>query len=396
MEQNKGAATGTSRRKAAFVTEEGGGQMAQSSDRDTDGRATAKTELHFNNYIASITESLLFTGLILLTIILDTVCFLLETDYRLKLKFYSFFVIVDDILTTVYSMELLMKVYVEPVQYWKNGSNVFDAVVLLGSFPTMFSSTGVFSADGSLGFIRTCRCVRLLKFVSFFPGVQFWMENLFSTITKVSRFMGQMFVFMFIIALTGCYCFGEPETGNPERWGNLASALLTVFNLVTLEGWPETQEALDDLGIRWSRIFTIAVIIIGHFCLFSMFTAVVCQEAFCKEEQRVNSLKTEQEKSLALKPRAITQRQKEETRQPMQTCRGNDSFEKLVKHFKKSALYRGKMVTSDPCTSLASADLYRATQNRQDVTVNKLNRLNGKMAMVLRELVEEGLLQERR
>ncbi|XP_078141500.1 cation channel sperm-associated protein 3-like [Centroberyx gerrardi] len=294
------------------------------------GRGTAKTELHFNNYIASITESSLFIGLIVLTIILDTVCIALETDYRLKLKFYSF-VIVDDIFITIYSMELLMKVYVEPMQYWKNGYNVFD-VVLVGSFLPVLSSTGVFSADGSLGFIWELRCVRLLKIVSFF--LQFWMGTLFNIMKKVSCIAGQMFAFMFISTLTGYL-----ETPTLER---------------------EIQEALDDLGMGWSRIFTIP------------------------------------EKSLALKIRAITQRQREVTRQPMQTCRGNDNFEKLVEQFKKSAVYRGKMVTSKPCTSLAFADLYLATLKRQDYTVNKLNRHNSEMTMVLRELVEEGLLQERR
>lgn len=63
-----------------------------------------------------------------------------ETDYREKYKYFGFFEIADKFFITVYTMEFLVKTYVDPVGYCKNGYNVFDAVLLVVWFLPVFSN----------------------------------------------------------------------------------------------------------------------------------------------------------------------------------------------------------------------------------------------------------------
>lgn len=46
--------------------------------------------------------------------------------------------------------------------------------------------------------------------------------------------LGLMFLLMFIFAIIGYYYFGDPNTGDPENWGDLGCALFTLFSLVTV------------------------------------------------------------------------------------------------------------------------------------------------------------------
>ena len=46
--------------------------------------------------------------------------------------------------------------------------------------------------------------------------------------------MSLVFFIMFIFAVAGVLYFGEQAAGDVEHWGDLGSALLTIFGLVTV------------------------------------------------------------------------------------------------------------------------------------------------------------------
>ena len=59
-----------------------------------------------------------------------------------------------------------------------------------------------------------------------------------------------------------------------ERWGSLGAALLTLFQIVTLEGWVEVMEkALEFRPLAW--IYFVSFVLIGTFVVLNLFIAVV-------------------------------------------------------------------------------------------------------------------------
>ncbi|KAM9500020.1 cation channel sperm-associated protein 3-like isoform 2-T2 [Salvelinus alpinus] len=343
-----------------FIIEKGASQIAlrRFSDWDAVGRAAAtasgsnvRKDTEFYDYIANITEKTLFDGMIMVTIILNALFMALETDYDLKYKLFGFFEIADEFFMAIYTMEFLMKVYVNPAVYWKNGYNVFDAIILVISFVPMFADGGDSSAMGTMRIVRAFRSLRVLKTVSFIRGLQALVVALFKTMKSVVYVLGLMFVLMFIFAIIGYYYFGDPNTGDPENWGDLGNALFTLFSLVTVDGWTDLQQNLDDLGMNYSRIFTIVFILIGYFVFFNMFIGVVIME--------------------------------------IQT--GN--FTKLVEQFNKSLRHTDYTVMEDLSTSMSFIDIYLTTLDHQDTTTNKLQQLYSEAILILSDLLEEDLIE---
>ncbi|XP_041749357.1 cation channel sperm-associated protein 3 isoform X2 [Coregonus clupeaformis] len=344
-----------------LIIQQGASQIAlrRFSDWDAVGRAAAaaaagsnvRKDIEFYDYIANITEKTLFDGMIMVTIILNALFMALETDYDLKYKLFGFFEIADEFFMAIYTMEFLMKVYVNPGVYWKNGYNVFDAIILVISFVPMFANGGDSSAMGTMRIVRAFRSLRVLKTVSFIRGLQALVVALFKTMKSVVYVLGLMFLLMFIFAIIGYYYFGDPNTGDPENWGDLGCALFTLFSLVTVDGWTDLQQNLDDLGMDSSRIFTIVFILIGYFIFFNMFIGVVIME--------------------------------------IQT--GN--FTKLVEQFNKSLRHTDYTVMEDLCTSMSFIDIYLTTLDHQDNTVDKLQQLLSEAILILSVLLEEDLIE---
>lgn len=99
---------------------------------------------------------------------------------QIQSSLHSIFIkqIADEFFMAIYTMEFLMKVYVNPGVYWKNGYNVFDAIILVISFIPMFSDGGDSSAMGTMRIVRAFRSLRVLKTVSFIRGLQVKMTSL--------------------------------------------------------------------------------------------------------------------------------------------------------------------------------------------------------------------------
>ncbi|KAM6970033.1 cation channel sperm-associated protein 3-like [Aplochiton taeniatus] len=301
----------------------------------------------------------------------------------------------DELFLSIYASEFLMKVYVQPVLYWRNGYNLFDATILVFTFIPFISIAQHGNLSGKMHIIKACSCMRVLRTVSFIRGLQALTQALFKTMKSVVYVLGLMFLLMFLFAIIGFYYFGDPITGDPDNWGDLGNALFTLFSLVTVDGWTDLQKNLDDLGIASSRIFTIVFILIGYFIFFNMFIGVVIIEIHHATKRYETEVQTEREQSLSLKKQAIIQRQNEEIRKLIHSQTGNDcNFYKLVEQFKKSLRHSDYMMTEDLCTSMPFVDIYLTTLDHQDNTLNKLQNLYSEVMVILGELLESDILEE--
>jgi voltage-gated sodium channel len=76
---------------------------------------------------------------------------------------------------------------------------------------------------------------------------------------------------VYVYAIIGFYSF---STLDPPHWRSLPQALLSVFQLLTLEGWVEMQQAV--LPRRpWAWLYFGSFVIVGVFIVINLFIAVV-------------------------------------------------------------------------------------------------------------------------
>ena len=77
---------------------------------------------------------------------------------------------------------------------------------------------------------------RTLRTISFIEGLQVLVTALIDTIrNSVLNVVILLAMLMAFFAVVGYYIFGyEEETGDKENWGNLSTAMLTLFTFVTV------------------------------------------------------------------------------------------------------------------------------------------------------------------
>lgn len=135
-----------------------------------------RVDLEFHRLIRRMTESQFFNGFIIVTIFINAFFMALETEESLEEKLSNLFNILDNICLGIYTVEFILKIYAEPINYWKSYYNIFDFLILAISWVqsslTWWQGDSEDSKLKSLRVLRALRTFRTLRTVSFIRGLQ--------------------------------------------------------------------------------------------------------------------------------------------------------------------------------------------------------------------------------
>uniref|UniRef100_A0A8C8SEV5 Cation channel sperm associated 3 n=1 Tax=Pelusios castaneus TaxID=367368 RepID=A0A8C8SEV5_9SAUR len=317
-----------------------------------------------------ILETSLFNSVMISIISLNAVFLAMETDYRVRVNSNEYLQVRNLIILSIYTAEFLLKFYVDPLNYWRSGYNLFDAIILLIAYLP-------YTIDkNDIKYYRTCHIVKgfqafkILKLISYSRGMRSLMTALGQTVKTVIYVLVLLFLLMFIFAILGYGLYGDPDTGDSKNWGNLASAFFTLFSLVTVDGWTDLQDETDERGFNSSRTFTIVFILLGFFVFFNMSIGVVIINIQDSTRNYKQELKAEKQASLKANKQALLRRQQEEVNMLMHQQKTSEykTFSELVEEFKKTLHHSDPVVLEDFCASIPFIDLYLTSLNLQDNT----------------------------
>jgi voltage-gated sodium channel len=137
----------------------------------------------------------------------------------------------DRIILGIFVIEILIKLAAEgsaPWRYFRDPFNCFDfAIVAVTLLP--------FGAQ-YVTVLRLLRLLRVLRLVHALPRLQILVSALLKSIPSmayVAIFLGLLF---YVYGVAGVFLFGQND---PARFGTLGTAMLSLFTVVTLEGWAE-------------------------------------------------------------------------------------------------------------------------------------------------------------
>ncbi|XP_039190782.1 cation channel sperm-associated protein 3 isoform X3 [Crotalus tigris] len=270
----------------------------------------------------------LFKSVMISSITLNAIFLVLETDYKVRYESHLFLQVADLIILAIYTTEFLMYLYLDPVNYWKDGYKRFDAAVLLLAYLPYTIDHSNPKRHHVVTMLKGFQALRVLKLLYYSPGI-------------------------------------------------------------TVDGWTDLQEELDDKKFVTSRTFTIIFILLGFFVFFNMFIGVVIMDIQNSTEQYERKLKEERRITLIAKKQAILKRQQEEIYELFNLQKSTEykTFDEMVESFKKSLLHSDPIVLEDFCASLPFIDLYLASLDRQDATVYRLQDLYYEMVAILTTLL---------
>ncbi|KAM8798842.1 cation channel sperm-associated protein 3 [Eudromia elegans] len=325
----------------------------------------------FCAYLRRLLSSRVSAFLMICVVSLNAVFLAVETDYRLRLSSSTFFALTDSLILSIYTSEFLLKLYVDPFGYWKDGYNVLDAVILLMAFMLpAFTSPPAHSWELAKGL----QALRILKLIKYSSGMRIVMEALRQMAKTVMYVLILLFLLMFIFAILGHGFYGDPETGDTENWGNIEAAFFTLFSLVTVDGWTDLQQELENHGFTNSHVFTIVFILLGYFVFFHMFIGVVIIKMQDSNQKYERECKATRKAAIWAKKQALLKKQQEEMSKITRQRKSVQyrAFSERVDDFKKTLHHTDSIIVEDFCVSLQFIDLYLTVLDLQDESVERL------------------------
>ena len=172
----------------------------------------------------------------------------------------------DLLITLIFLVEISIRFLGEPQKraFFRNGWNVFDTLIVL------ISLIPIDDTDSAL-VARLVRVFRVLRMVSIIPELRMLLNSLITALPRLGYVAALIFIIFYIYAAAGSLFF---ERINPELWGNIAVAMLTLFRVMTFEDW--TDVMYETMAVYpWSWAFYLTFIFLTTFAFLNMVIGIV-------------------------------------------------------------------------------------------------------------------------
>lgn len=221
-----------------------------------------------------ITESPAFQSFIVAVIVVNAITLGLETTRAGDGNLSPFLHLVDRVALAIFVVELSLKLLAQGRRFFASGWNVFDLCIVAISF---------FPAAGGLSVLRVLRVLRVTRLFSVVPSMRVIVEALVGAIPGMTSIMLVLGLIFYISAVLTTRLFGDHF---PSQFGDLGVSSLTLFQLMTLDGW--SGEIVRPVMERypWSWVFFISFIIITSFAVLNLFIGVLMSNIEAQQEER--------------------------------------------------------------------------------------------------------------
>lgn len=141
--------------------------------------------------------------------------------------------------------------------------NAFDATVIALS---LVPGIGPFATVA-----RLARVLRTLRLLSVSPELRLIVTTMMKSIPSLGHVGLLLGLLLYVYGVVGVNLFGASD---PQHWGSLGIAMLTLFQILTLEGWVDIQRASMAVA-PWAWVFYVSFVLIAVFVVVNLFIAVV-------------------------------------------------------------------------------------------------------------------------
>lgn len=161
---------------------------------------------------------------------------------------------IDCLFTLLFLMEAVAKMRVKGFsQYWSDGWNRFDFILVLIALPSVVSLFGLEShGTSTLLALRTFRVFKVFRMLKFVPNIDKLMNGI-RLAFKASYIVAiGMVALLLVFSILTTFLFGRLA---PQYFGNPALSLYSIFRLFTIEGWYDMPEAIAVSGGTTMAVF---------------------------------------------------------------------------------------------------------------------------------------------
>ena len=173
---------------------------------------------------------------------------------------------VDRVFLGVFVVELVLRLAADGfrlTRFFRSGWNAFDFIVVAAAF-----IPGVASNGTVLRLVRLLRVTRLIKMM---PDISVLFDGMRRAAGPAFSLVALTVLLCYLYAVIGVVLFGERA---PQYFGNVGEGLLTLFTLLTLEGWNTVMYDLREISAA-AIPFSLSFILIGTYIVINLVVGVV-------------------------------------------------------------------------------------------------------------------------
>ena len=219
--------------------------------------------MQLHNLLKDFIESRFINIFITLVILINAITLGLETSEELVSKIGNMLIYVDKIALSIFVIELLIKLFVYRLSFFKSGWNVFDFIIVtIALIPT----------SGPLSILRAFRIFRALRLLSMVPSMKKVIQAMFYAIPGIAS-VGTIIVLIFYIsAVLVTNFFGNKF----EDWfGSIGESMYSLFQIMTLESWSMgiVRPVMEEYPYAWA--FFVPFILVTTFAVLNLFIGII-------------------------------------------------------------------------------------------------------------------------
>jgi len=223
--------------------------------------------------LKQVVESRWFHNFIITIILINGAVLGIETAEGLSVNAVNALEWVDQLCLLIFVIELMMKLSVYRLSFFKQGWNIFDFLIV---------AVSLVPATGQLSILRAFRIFRVLRLITTVDSIRRVVAGMLIAIPGVGSVGGLLVIFFYIGAVISTTLFGEAF---PDWFGNLGRSMYTLFQIMTLESWSMgiVRPVMDVYPYAWT--FFIPFITVTTFTVLNLFIGIIVDAIATVKEQ---------------------------------------------------------------------------------------------------------------
>ncbi|MEU9027505.1 ion transporter [Streptomyces sp. NPDC048383] len=213
-----------------------------------------------------ITEDPSFGMAVFVVILLNAALMGAETYSGLARTHRQALGIAEECCLALFTLEMLLRIGSftdRPKAFFRDPWNIFDLVIVASAFvPLLRENTTV---------LRLLRLARVLRTARFLPHLRILLVAVGRSLPGTASFLFVGALVLYVYAMVGWVCFAESD---PQHYGSIGRASLTLFLLTTLDGLTDAVRAGLQIS-RFSIVYYASYALLASFVLVNVLIGVV-------------------------------------------------------------------------------------------------------------------------
>lgn len=171
--------------------------------------------------------------------------------------------IIDSVALTIFVIELLLKLYVYRIDFFRNGWRIFDFAIV---------TSALIPGGNQFSVLRALRILRALRLMSSLPSMRNVITALFKAVPGMATVIFMLALLFYVFAVMATNLFGQVF---PDWFGHLGLSLFSLFQIMTLESWSMgiVRPVMDVYPYAWA--FFVPFILLTSFIVLNLFIGAI-------------------------------------------------------------------------------------------------------------------------